>query len=113
MNTNFKNRGNKKRFLLFPLVALAFVALGGWVVMVLWNYVIPVVIPSVGILHYGQAVALLLLCRLLFGGLKGRGMGRGQQQRGQQLREKMNSMTEEERNQFKAAWRERCGRKRS
>lgn len=110
MNTNFEKRRNGKRFLFFPLVALAFVALGGWVVMVLWNYVIPVVIPNVGALTYWQAISLLLLCRLLFGGFKGGGPGmRGG--RGQQWRQKMSNMSEEDRAKFKAAWRDKCGRR--
>jgi hypothetical protein len=114
-------RGGKKYFL-FPLVAIAFVALGGLVVMLLWNNIIPLVIPSVRKLNYGQAVGLLVLSRILFGGFKGRpgggfGPGRGfgpggMRRGGPDWREKMHNMTDEERAKFREEWRERCRRKR-
>jgi len=112
MNNNYKKHSKVKKFLFFPLVALAFIALGGWVVMTLWNYVIPAVVPDVSALNYWQAVCLLVLCRLLFGGFKGGGgMRGGQQWRGQQWRQKMANMTDEERAKFKEAWLERCRKK--
>ena len=112
MNNNFENRKSRKRFIFFPLVAIAFVALAGWVVMQLWNFIIPAVIPSVNPLNYWQAVGLLVLCRLLFGGFKGGGGWRSRSQmKGQMWREKMGSMTDEEKEQFKEAWKARCGRR--
>lgn len=101
MNTNFKYR---RKFLIFPLVALAFVLAAGFAVMSLWNAILPAVIPAVGVLTYKQAVGLLILCRLLFGGFKGRGGYRG----GPPWRQKMMGMSEAEREKFKNAWEERC-----
>jgi hypothetical protein len=108
MNTTFKH---KRKFILFPLMALAFVAAGGYAVMFLWNAILPEVITSVGKVTYWQAMGLLVLSRILFGGFKGRGPGGGQGYKGGfGWREKMNNMTEEEKEKFKAEWKQRCGR---
>ncbi len=51
------------------LVGIAvFLALGGWVVSALWNWLLP---PLFGwhTLTFWQALGLLALCRILFGGL--------------------------------------------
>jgi len=111
MNSPFKD---KRRFFLFPLFAAAFIFVGGLVVMLLWNSILPDVISSVGKLTYVQAIGILVLSKILFGGFKGRGghgdhCGRGHGGFG--WREKMKGMTEEEREKFKSEWRERCGRK--
>ena len=101
-----------KRFYMWPLFGLAFlafIAVGGWVVMYLWNNIIPELIPTVGMLTYWKALGLLILCRLLFGGFKGQG-GRPLKN-GWGMKEKMMNMTPEEREKFKSEWRERCGRK--
>ncbi len=104
---------NKKKFLLIPLAIAAFILAAGHVVMFLWNGILPDVIPSVGRLNFTQAAGLLVLCRILFGGFKGKGhCGNGAHWGGGWgWREKMKGMSEEEREKFKAEWRERCGRK--
>jgi hypothetical protein len=112
MNAPFKHR---RKFLFFPLIAAAFIFAGGFAVMYLWNAILPEVITSVGKLTYIQAIGILILCRILFGAFKG-GRGHGgycghSSGRGYGWREKMQGMSEEEREKFKAEWRERCGRK--
>ena len=106
-------RGSKgKRYFMFPLVAIAFAAAGGLAVMLLWNNIIPAVIPGVSSLSYLQAIGLLVLCRILVGGFKGRpgGFRPGHEgwRPGPGWREKMNNMTEEERTKFREEWKERC-----
>ncbi|MEO6302185.1 MAG: hypothetical protein ABIP51_03325 [Bacteroidia bacterium] len=109
MNSSFKH---KRKFIFFPLIALAFVLGAGYIVMLLWNAILPAVITSVGTLTYIQAVGLLILCRILFGGFKGRGGYGGYGNKGTPLwKEKMMNMSEEDREKFKNEWRERCGRK--
>lgn len=51
---------------------LLFVALGGVIVRELWNWLLP---PLFGFreVSFWQALGLLALCRILFGGLGGRG----------------------------------------
>jgi hypothetical protein len=117
MERRFGNRRRGgRRFFILPLVAIAFAALGGLVVMLLWNNIIPMVIPSVRKLNYGQAVGLLVLSRILFGGFRGRPGGSfgpgGMRRGGPPWREKMNNMTDEERTKFREEWRERCRGKR-
>jgi hypothetical protein len=103
MDTPFKHR---RKFFLFPLIALAFILAGGAAVMILWNAILPNVITVVGPVTYIQAVGLLILCRILFGGFRGRGGYRG----GPPWKQKMANMSDEEREKFKAQWKERCGR---
>jgi hypothetical protein len=104
MNTSFKNR---RKFFIFPLVGLAFVAVAGLLVMLLWNAILPSVFSNVGSLTYLHAVGLLILCRILFGGFKG---GRPGFKSGPPWRQKAMNMTPEEREKFREEWRERCGR---
>jgi hypothetical protein len=106
MNNQFKPR---RKFFFFPFAILGFIALGGLAVMLLWNAILPQVITSIGMLNYWQAVGLLALCRILFGGFRGRGHG-GHYRQGPPWRQKMMNMSEEEKEKFKAEWRARCGR---
>ena len=110
MNSQFKPG---RKFIFFPLIAIGFILAGGFAVMHLWNAILPAVIPSVGMLTYLQAIGLLVLCRILFGGFKGGGGYRGKNLRGgpPPWREKMMNMSEEEREKFKREWKERCERK--
>ena len=68
-----------KRFLLFApfmfVAFLAFIGLGGLIVRELWNWLLP---PLFGlpIVTFWQALGLLLLSRILFGGFGGRGCSR-------------------------------------
>lgn len=104
------NNHPRKKFILIPFAIVGFVLLVGWVVMLLWNAILPKVVTGVSALTYWQAVGLLILSKLLFSGYKGGGGGRPHYGKGQ-FREKWRNMSEEERAQFKAKWRERCGNK--
>jgi hypothetical protein len=62
---------NKKHFRCFHVLgAVAVAAVFGAVTMFLWNALLP---PLFGlpILNWPQAVGLLILCRILFGGIAG------------------------------------------
>ena len=95
----------RKRFFFIPFAIVAIVLLLGGAVMLLWNAILPPV-TGVAALNYWQAVVLLALCRILFGGF--RGGGRQHPGRAAQWRGKWLDMNEEERANFKAEWRERC-----
>jgi hypothetical protein len=86
--------------------AVVFIAVFSWAVMLLWNYVVPPVFHGAAI-GYGQAFALLVLCRILFGGLRG---WRGSQWRRHMWRERWESLTPEERARLRERFMERCGR---
>ena len=87
------------------LMMLAAAAVFGAAVMLLWNALLPQIfaLPQIG---YLQAVGLLVLTRLLFGGLGGWHGGRGGMRgeghlfHGNKLREKWMNMSEDERKEF-------------
>lgn len=93
---------------------LLFIFIGGELVMHLWNWLLP---PLFGFrqITFWQALALLLLCRILFGGLGMHGPGRsGLRQRvrervEQRMVERWEQMTPEERERYRQRMRSRCG----
>lgn len=97
----------RKRRGLFFLIFLPFIFLLIWVVMLLWNAILPSVL-HVTTVTYWQAAGILLLSKILFGGFHGRGRWHGMKQR--RMEEKWQNMSPEEKEQFKNEWRERCGR---
>jgi len=108
MNRKF-NRG--KKFMFFFPVALLIAAVLGYVVMSLWNWILPEVAHA-GKLNYWQAIGLLVLCRILFGNFKkggGHDGGAGFRERARGMRAKWDSMNEEERIKFKEEYKRRCG----
>ena len=94
----------------FLVVALAVIALVGFVVMSLWNSLIPPLFrgPQLG---YWQAVGLLLLSRILFGGFRGRGGWHGHRWRERMWRERWANLTPEERERLRERFAGRCGRR--
>ena len=99
----------RKWAVIAPLAILGmalFVALGGWIVALLWNGLLP---PLFGwrTVTFWQALGLLVLCRILFGGLGFRGShGSGVRRR---MAERWERMTPEERERFRQGLRSRCG----
>ena len=82
------------------------IAVLGWAVMLLWNYLVPSLFhgPALG---YWQAFALLVLCRILFGSLRGhRHHGHWRHRR---WRERWESLSPEERERLRQRFFERCG----
>jgi hypothetical protein len=73
------------------------VAVGGAAVMLLWNWLTPVLFGWKTI-NFLQALGLLVLSRILFGGFRGRGGHGGRHH----LAERLEAMTPEEREKFKA-----------
>jgi len=78
------------------------------VVMGLWNAILPAVL-GVKAITYLQALGILVLSKILFGGF-GRGWqgGRGHEWK-QKMKDKWETMTPEQREQFKSEWKNRCG----
>src|SRR5271157_1463650 len=71
---------NKWIFVVAPLAMVLFVWIGGEVVMYLWNGLLPSLFgwPQV---TFWQALGLLVLCRILFGGLGCHGSDRSPSRR--------------------------------
>ena len=61
-------------FVLAPVACAIFVFVGGEVVRRLWNWLLPTLF-SVPEITFWQALGLLVLCRILFGGFGMRGSG--------------------------------------
>jgi hypothetical protein len=87
------------RVLKFVLFAVLFMAVFGFVVKALWNWLMP---PLFGLhlITYWQALGILLLSKLLFGGFRGHhGLGRWGWRR--RMMERWEKMTPEEREKFR------------
>lgn len=104
--------------IMFLLLFCAFVLLFGFVVMWLWNWLMPVLFHLTTINYY-QAVGLLALSRLLFYPFSKHGMHRhrrcGHQYSGMEWKnrwhEKMQNMTAEEKEEFRKKYENWCGNK--
>lgn len=99
----------RKWIFLAPLAILGlllFIAIGGEVVQQLWNWLLP---PLFGWrqITFWQALGLLALCRILFGGFGGHGVHRSRFRH--RMAERWAHMTPEERERFRQRMRERCG----
>ena len=102
-----------RMFLMVPLGMLgmaAFITIGGLAVMYLWNWLLP---PLFGwhALGFWQALAMLALCRILFGGFGLHGSGRSGMRRRmrERMEERCSNMSPEERERFRQRMRERWG----
>jgi hypothetical protein len=89
------------------LIAIAGIFICGSLVMLLWNALLPSLF-NFPVITFWQGLGLMLLSKLLFGGFRGGGWGRGHQWK-HKMQEKMSNMTPEEREKFKQEWRNRCG----
>ncbi len=90
------------------LIATVAATVIGFIVMGLWNVLMP---PIFGLRAIGfwQALGLLLLAKILFGGFHRHSHGgRGQWRRA--MRERWEHMTPEERERLRENMRTRCGR---
>ena len=100
----YRHNGGRFPFILFITILKALV-LGG-LAMLMWNYTLPAV-TGAGLLSYRQAVALWLLCRVLFGGLGSgtAGLRQGPPWSRGAWKNKWMQMTPEEREKFQQEWR--------
>ena len=92
-----------------PLAILGmvlFIAIGGEVVLHLWNWLLP---PLLGLreITFWQALGILALCRILFGGFGCHGSVRSNVRR--RMEERCKHMTPEERERFRQGMRARWG----
>ena len=99
----------KRMLFIAPLAMLGmllFISIGGALVMRLWNWLLPELFgwPEI---TFWQALGMLVLCRILFGGLGGRGFHRSHWRH--RMEERCKNMTPEERERFRQRMRERWG----
>jgi hypothetical protein len=107
-----------KRHYIFKGIKIAFFVSGAillisYITMRLWNHLVPELFhgPVIG---YCQALGLLILSKILFGGFKGRGCGRHCGNGGwrgnwkNRFDEKISNLTPEEREKFRKHMSECC-----
>jgi hypothetical protein len=98
-----------KLIFIAPLAIVAivlFIALGGELVKLLWNWLLPALFGW-RLITFWQALGLLALCRILFGAWGGRGGPRANFRR--RMADRWEKMTPEEREKFRERFQGRCG----
>lgn len=93
-----------KRFFFFPLFGILFAVAGTFAVMALWNMVLTSIF-ALPLITFWQALGLLVLSRILFGGFGCGWHGK----RHHEFRRRWMHMTPEEREQMRSEWRGCCG----
>jgi hypothetical protein len=112
-NKNFEDEAYRKRFIFrrkmifIPFLAAGALFLISYIVMLLWNNLLPDIL-HVGTVTYWQAMGLLVLSKILFG-FGGRG-GRGGAPWMRHKIERFKNMSPEEQERFREEMRSRCGR---
>ena len=101
-----RDKFRKRKWLFIPIF-IAAVFLFSAIVMGLWNAILPAVI-GVKAISLWQALGILILSKILFGGFHGGWRGGHNGQRWMEMKEKFASMTPEEKEKFKAEWKNRC-----
>ena len=94
-------RNRMLRVLKFLPIAILFVALFGLIVMTLWNWLMPALF-GLKVVTFWQAVGLVILSKILFGGFRGGPGGRHWRHR---MMERWEQMTPEEREKFRQGMR--------
>jgi hypothetical protein len=94
------------RGLKFALFAVLFVSVFSFVLMNLWNWLMPALFGW-HVINFWQAVGILVLSKILFGGFRGR-PGRHMYWR-RRMMERWEQMTPEEREKFRQGMRGGCG----
>ncbi len=102
------NRRNRRRKPFFLFIIAGIFILGA-VVMLLWNAILPDIM-AVSKINYWQALGLLILSKILFGGSKFGPKGNRGHFVHSRFREKFMNMSREERVNFKNEWKERFKR---
>ncbi len=101
MKKFFGRRRSVAGFIAMASVWIALFAAVIWVVMMLWNWLMPALFTGARTIDYWQALGLFALCKILFGG------GRG----GRRWHRHREGMTDDERNALKrharSHWHER------
>lgn len=93
----------------FIVLAALGIAAFGYIVMTLWNSIL-VTVLSVHAITFSQALGILVLSKILFGGFGGGSRWKGRNGWGEKMKAKWANMPPEEQEKFKAEWRNKCSR---
>ena len=105
MNCSGDEPGRATGCLRIALCVLVGVAALGLAVMLLWNWLMPVLFVGTPQVGFWQALGILALCKLLFGGFRG-----GAHEYWRERRQRWANLSPDERQQLKARWTSRWGR---
>ena len=98
----------RKKFIFIPFIAAGVLALVSYVVMLLWNNLLPDILHT-GVITYWQAMGIFVLAKILFGfGRGGRGGGGAPWMRHKM--ERFKNMSPEEQERFREQMHQRCGK---
>jgi hypothetical protein len=107
METENQNYCKRHKCFFIPLLIIGLFVLSA-IVWLLWNHLLPVIF-ALPIISYWQAMGLLLLSRILFGGWSYRKhFEHVEHKHHQVLKEKLMEMSEDEKLKFKNIWKSRC-----
>ena len=97
----------RKKLIFIPFLVVGILALISYIVMLLWNNLLPDIF-HVTTISYWQAAGILILSKILFGfgGPKGRGGAPWMRHK----MERFKNMTPEEQERFREQMRARCGK---
>jgi hypothetical protein len=101
------------RFIFMLAMAAAFLSLVSFIVMTLWNNLLPEIL-HVQAINFWQAAGIFILCKLLFGFGRMGGFRRNRMHFKHRLEDRIQTMTPEERERFKEKFASRnfwCGEK--
>ena len=88
----------KWRFILIPIGIVVFLTLISFIVMMLWNNLLPDII-NVKPINFYQALGIFILCKILFGFGKGGG--------GMKMKNKCTNYSQEQKEMFRSEMKER------
>lgn len=94
-----------KKCLKILMMVLVISAVLSFVVMHLWNWLMPAVF-GLHVITFWQALGLIVLGKILFGGFHRHGGGGGRHEWKRHMKERWGNMTPEERERFKAGMQE-------
>ncbi|QJD95614.1 hypothetical protein HH214_06885 [Mucilaginibacter robiniae] len=99
----------KGRFIFVPIIAAAFLTIISFIVMQLWNNLLPDIL-HVSTITFWQAMGIFILCKILFGFGRGGRFGGGTPWMRNRMAEKFKNMSPEDREKFREQFsRHRCG----
>ena len=106
------HRNRNKFFIAIPFIIIAAILLISFIVMQLWNAILPAVL-NVHAITYWQAVGILVLSKILFGSFRRGGFSAHDKSghRALRWRQKWMNMNDEERAKFREEWKKRCRRR--
>jgi Ca2+/H+ antiporter, TMEM165/GDT1 family len=92
-----------KRIIFIPIAIVLFGLAAGFIVMFLWNSILPGVI-GVHTITFWQAAGILVLSKILFGGFHGKGGHHRFHGHSREMRERWMQLTPEEREKLRNRW---------